>query len=163
MKMNSFRGPAFMAFSLMAAVLIGQYGCASSEMQTTEELEDTIIDQSELMRDSVNRFIKDPSTRDELLVLIGEMEKVFQGHTLVFADFMDTFRTLYRDHDTPREAMDDVLHAYKARRQETRERILELHMKMTALTTAKEWRKIVEYELKALDASYKTSNVGTKG
>lgn len=163
MNMNHLRAPAFMAFLLTAAILIGQHGCSSSEMFTVKELKETITLQSGVMRDCVIRFVQDPSRRDKLLVLIDELEKEFQEHNRNFEAFMDSFQLLFCDHDTSREAMEKALREYKATRQKARERILELHYEMVALTTAEEWEKAVEYELKALEAAYNISNVETKG
>jgi len=152
-----------LAVSLLAAFLFGHYGCASADRATEAELEEVIVRQSEMMRDAAKRFIPDPERREKLLLLIDELEREFDAFNRDFTQYAAELRARFKGFDTPRDTLESGIAVYKKRRRAARDKIMEIHYRMVSLTTAQEWEKLVEHEMKAMDSTYKISTQDTKG
>jgi hypothetical protein len=86
-----------------------------------------------------------------MLALIDRLEETIQQHLRDFKTYSGKFQSLFHDYDTTNDALEKELKEFVARRETQRDRVVELHFKMVALTTAEEWKKIIDQEISAIE------------
>ena len=160
--MTIMKWPAFITASAVVVALLMPYGCAGSG-EKAEGMGDIISRQVRLMQAAAVNTISEPERREKMLVLIDQFEDTIQQHLRDFEAYAAKFQSLYHDYDTSNAILADELVAFVALRQTQRDRIMELHFKMVALTSAEEWEKIIDHELEAIETGTIVPATGKEG
>lgn len=148
--MKILKWPVFITASAVVVALLMTHGCAGSD-EKPEAMGDAVARQIRLMQAAVVNTVADPERREKLLVLIDELGQTFEQHVSDFEIHSKEFQSLYHDYETTNDTLEEKIHAFKELRESQRDRVLELHFKMVALTTAAEWQEITNHELTTLE------------
>jgi hypothetical protein len=123
-------------------------GCAKNKATPSEDISKYTTD----MREAVSVKINDTDRREELLQLIMEMEAVMQDFNKDIHAFVDQYRVLDKDYNTPRQSFENLIVEFSSQRKQAQAEIFDLHFKAVALMTKEEWDQVVKYEKKAIGA-----------
>jgi len=145
MKQSSrFRG-------LVSIILISMFalnGCAKNKATPSEDISKYTTD----MREAVSVNINEADRREQILQLIGQMEFVMQDYNKDIHTFVDRYRVLDKDYNTPRQSFKNLIMEFSTQRKQAQAEIFDLHFKAVALMSKEEWDKVVKYEKKAIGA-----------
>jgi len=103
------------------------------------------------MREAVSRNVAEKDRRDRMLALVDQMAALARRFNGDVAGFVDRYRGLNGNYDAPRAAYDRLFGEFDAEVKKSRDRFLDLHFQLSALSTAAEWNRIVKYEVKAYE------------
>jgi len=132
--------------SLAVLVLVGWLaGCSSSK--TAPE---AVSGNLEKMRSAATKHVDDAQRRAGLLRSIDGLQVDLDALRRVDFDTMTQIRALNTQPDVSRAVMQAALDDLDQKRREARERVVQHHFEMTALTTAAEWKELAGLERKAL-------------
>jgi len=135
--------------NLALACALALAGCAKSPITTAELVGGPMLE----MRQAVDRNVADPSRQTQLLALVGELDGVLQAHSRDLNTLSGDLSRLNADYDATREAFDTLASAFAQRSQVRKERALDLHFQMVALTSVEEWSPISKREVEALSGA----------
>jgi hypothetical protein len=103
------------------------------------------------MREAVFRNVAEKDRRDRMLALVDQMEALERGVNDNAAVFVKKYRELNGNYDAPRAAYDSLFGEFDADVKQARDRFFDLHFRLSALSTAQEWNRIVKYEEEAYE------------
>lgn len=138
-------------FGLILIMLFGMYalnGCAKNKATPSEDISKYTTD----MRQAVSVNINQADRREQILQLIGQMELVMQDFNKDIHAFVDQYRILDKDYNTPRQSFKNLIVEFSSQRKQAQEEIFDLHFKAVALMSKEEWDKVIKYEKKAIGA-----------
>lgn len=138
-------------FGLILIMLFGMYalnGCAKNKATPSEDISKYTTD----MRQAVSVNINEADRREQILHLIGQMELVMQDFNKDIHAFVDQYRILDKDYNTPRQSFKNLIVEFSSQRKQAQEEIFDLHFKAVALMSKEEWDKVIKYEKKAIGA-----------
>ena len=136
---------------LVPFVLISMFalnGCAKNKATPSEDISKYTTD----MRQAVSVNINEADRRELVLQLIGQMELVMQDYNKDIHTFVDRYRVLDKDYNTPRQSFKNLIMEFSSQRKQAQAEIFDLHFKAVALMSKEEWDKVVKYEKKAIGA-----------
>ena len=136
---------------LVPFVLISMFalnGCAKNKATPSEDISKYTTD----MRQAVSVNINEDDRRELVLQLIGQMELVMQDYNKDIHTFVDRYRVLDKDYNTPRQSFKNLIMEFSSQRKQAQAEIFDLHFKAVALMSKEEWDKVVKYEKKAIGA-----------
>ena len=136
---------------LVTFVLISMFalnGCAKNKTEPSEDISKYTRD----MHEAVSVKINDTDRRKEVLQLVMEMEAVMQDFNKDIQAFVDQYRVLDKDYNTPRQSFKSLIVEFSTQRKQAQAEIFDLHYKAVALMTKEEWDQVVKYEKKAIGA-----------
>ena len=136
---------------LVPFVLISMFalnGCAKNKATPSEDISKYTTD----MREAVSVNINEADRREQILHLIGQMELVMQDFNKDIHVFVDQYRVLDKDYNTPRQSFKNLIVEFSSQRKQAQAEIFDLHFKAVALMSKEEWDKVVKYEKKAIGA-----------
>ena len=136
---------------LVPFVLISMFalnGCAKNKATPSEDISKYTTD----MRQAVSVNINEADRREQILHLIGQMELVMQDFNKDIHVFVDQYRVLDKDYNTPRQSFKNLIVEFSSQRKQAQAEIFDLHFKAVALMSKEEWDKVVKYEKKAIGA-----------
>jgi hypothetical protein len=132
-------------FAVVAGVIaMAMSGCAGA----TPTPEQAIQDASKELRQAVSANVADPNRRDQMLALVDQIEATQRNFSTQAADFATQYSQMNADYDAPRARFEQLFSAFNGQRIQSRDRILELHFRLAALATEKEWKPIGKAETK---------------
>ena len=123
-------------------------GCAKNKAEPSEDISKYTTD----MREAVSVNINEADRREQILQLIGQMELVMQDYNKDIHTFVDRYRVLDKDYNTPRQSFKNLIMEFSTQRKQAQAEIFDLHFKAVALMSKEEWDKVVKYEKKAIGA-----------
>ena len=138
-------------FGLILIMLFSMYalnGCAKNKAEPSEDILKYTTD----MRQAVSVNINEADRREQILHLIGQMELVMQDFNKDIHAFVDQYRILDKDYNTPRQSFKNLIVEFSSQRKQAQAEIFDLHFKAVALMSKEEWDKVVKYEKKAIGA-----------
>lgn len=135
--------------NLALACALALAGCAKAPKTTAELVGGPMLE----MRQAVERNVVDPGRRAQLLALVGELDGVLQAHSKDLYALSNDLSRLNADYDATREAFDTLASTFAQRSQVRKERALDLHFQMVALTSVEEWNPISKREVEALSGA----------
>ena len=136
---------------LVPSVLISMFalnGCAKNKATPSEDISKYTTD----MRQAVSVNINEADRREQVLQVIGQMELVMQDYNKDIHAFVDRYRVLDKDYNTPRQSFKNLIMEFSSQRKQAQAEIFDLHFKAVALMSKEEWDKVVKYEKKAIGA-----------
>ena len=145
MKQSSrFRG----LVTIMLISMFALNGCAKNKETPSEDISKYTTD----MRQAVSVNINEADRREQVLQVIGQMELVMQDYNKDIHAFVDRYRVLDKDYNTPRQSFKNLIMEFSSQRKQAQAEIFDLHFKAVALMSKEEWDKVVKYEKKAIGA-----------
>ena len=136
---------------LVPSVLISMFAlnsCAKNKATPSEDISKYTTD----MRQAVSVNINEADRREQVLQVIGQMELVMQDYNKDIHAFVDRYRVLDKDYNTPRQSFKNLIMEFSSQRKQAQAEIFDLHFKAVALMSKEEWDKVVKYEKKAIGA-----------
>lgn len=134
--------------SIMLISMFALNGCAKNKATPSEDISKYTRD----MRQAISVNINDVDRREQVLQLIGQMEMVMQDFNMDIQTFVDQYRVLDKDYNTPRQSFKNLIVEFSTQRKQAQNKIFDLHFKAVALMTKEEWGQVVKYEKKAIGA-----------
>ena len=134
--------------SFMLISVFALNGCAKNKATPAEGISKYTKD----MHQAVSVNINEADRREQVLQLIGQMELVMQDYNKDIHTFVDRYRVLDKDYNTPRQSFKSLIVEFSTQRKQAQEKIFDLHFKAVALMTKEEWDQVVKYEKKAIGA-----------
>jgi hypothetical protein len=132
-------------FAVVAGVIAMMViGCAG----TTPTPEAAIQDASKELRQAVTGNVEDAGRREQMLALVDQIEATQRSFSAQAADFAAQYTRMNADYDAPRARFEQLFSAFNGQRMQSRDRVLELHFRLSALATEKEWKSIGKAEAK---------------
>lgn len=136
-----------MSVLLAALLVLALPGCKNNEAMSDSGGQ-THLRQ---LREAVSGAVNEQDRRDRMLRIVGSMETVASTFDRDVSAFVESFRRLNTNYDTPRADFDALFMGYDAQRMRARDSFLDLHFQLTALATADEWKRIGKVEKKMYD------------
>jgi len=103
------------------------------------------------MRSWVADHVVDEQRRDGMLVEIAQLEADLAAFVATVDAGADELRELNCDYGASREQFDRLLAKHGGARRAGRDRMLATAFRLREITTADEWRKLVDLEIQAFD------------
>jgi hypothetical protein len=130
-------------FLLVCAVTLNVQGCGSKPTK-----EQSIEEYSQDLREAVASSVSDGRRREQMLSIVAQLKAVNLRFSQETADFIENYRKLNADFDSPRSAFEQLFSDYSAKRVKARSEALDMHFQLTSLATESEWDKIGRAEAK---------------
>jgi hypothetical protein len=134
-----------------AALLTGAtlIGCSSNKLQGSE----AVAAELGRMRAAATAQVGDTERRSRLLQAIDGLQADLGELRSVDFDTTTRIRALNTRPDVTRTEMERALDAFDQQRRAARDKVLQRHFELTALTTPQEWKQLAKLERKALQAA----------
>lgn len=133
------------AMRMLRALFLGALlsaACASHSLPPRTLLKADL----EAMREAVATTVSDASRATRLNQAINGVEAQLVSFGKVAGTFYADMSALNSRPDATRAEFDSLVDQFEKQRIATRKRLLELHLEMTAATTAHEWKVLFPYE-----------------
>jgi len=124
-------------------------GCAKPPKSSSELVEAPIQE----MRHAIEKTIPEAARQGQLLSVVDLLDGVLKEHATDLEALSRDLSGLNADYDSSREAFDKALSDFAQRAHSRKQRVLDLHFQMTALTSAEEWKPISKHEVEAIGAA----------
>ena len=111
-------------------------------------------------RQLITRIVEDPRRSDALFMLLDARDQIVSDHAETVVAYIDNMRTLNADYDAPRTDFEQLFASYRANRQTYQKDLVNIVQKMKANTTAKEWKRLAEFQLDELNPRRMTQPSG---
>ena len=144
---SAMRIPQMLAVMLATGWLAA--ACSSSKLAGTE----AVAADLEKMRSAATKHVDDTQRRAGLLRSIDALQLDLDALRRVDFDTMTQIRALNTQPDISRAEMQATMEKLDQVRRQARERVVQHHFEMIALTTAGEWKELAGPERKALLAA----------
>jgi len=105
------------------------------------------------MNEAVPKAVTDANRAAIVQASIGRLESELVGFRTTLDNFEMDLRLLNARRDVQRAQIVERLDQFDAERKAARSRVLDIHLQMTAATTADEWKQLAKHERAALAAS----------
>ncbi|QJR10592.1 hypothetical protein DSM104443_01656 [Usitatibacter rugosus] len=105
------------------------------------------------MSEAVPRTVTDANRAAIVQASIGRLESELVGFRTTLENFELDLRMMNARRDVQRSQLAERLDQFDLERKAARTRVLDIHLQMTAATTAEEWKHLSKYERAALVAS----------
>jgi hypothetical protein len=133
---------AALSMLLICCVTIAVPGCGGKQPTRKQSVERY----SQELREAVSTHVLDVQRRDQMLVIVDQVETLNLRFSHETADFIDSYRTLNADYNAARPAFDQLFSDYGAKRAKARSEALDLHFRLASLAAAAEWDSIGKAE-----------------
>ena len=105
------------------------------------------------MSEAVPKTVTDANRAAIVQASIGRLESELVGFRATLENFEIELRLMNARRDVQRSQLAERLDQFDAERKAARARVLDIHLQMTAATTAEEWKQLAKHERAALAAS----------
>ena len=139
---NPFRFAAL--FTLFCGVTLAIAGCGGKETTRTQAIERYSLE----LREAVSSKVPEQDRKARMLSIVDQVEMLNRRFDQETADFVESYRKLNADYDSPRPAFDQLFADYNAKRIKARGEALELHFQLASFATGDEWDAIGKAEVK---------------
>ena len=136
-------GFAPLCMLLVCAAALAVTGCSKKLTRTQ-----AISHYSQELREAVSTNVPDERRKAEMLLIVDQLEALQHRFNQETANFVESYRKLNADYDTPRPAFDQLFSDYGAQRIKARNEALDVHFHLASLATAGEWNTIGKAETK---------------
>jgi hypothetical protein len=136
-------GAAVLLALLCAIAVLAAGGCGK---KTTRG--QAIERYSEELREGVSSNVPDEQRKEQMLLLVDQLEALLLRFNQQTVEFVDSYRKLNADYASTRPAFDQLFADYSAERISARTQALDLHFRLASLATAEEWEAIGKSETK---------------
>jgi hypothetical protein len=136
--------PSALAIVMLCAITVAAPGCGG----TKPTIEQVIQSSNQRLRQAVSSNVADEGRKAQMLMLVDQIETVQSSLSKETADFVQNYRKLNADYDTPRAAFDQLFSDYNGQRIKARNQAIDLHFQLASLATASEWDPIGKAEVK---------------
>jgi len=134
--------------AVAVAILLG---CASgSEPIDPEAVQARIADSRAEFRALAESTIEDAGRAGQFVSLLDERDALIATHARTVKQYAETMKSLNTDYDATRDDFKNVVLAYNSERRLAQGRFVDVMSRMKAVTTEKEWKRLVKFELKEL-------------
>ena len=135
---------------LLVFLAAGLAACAGKD-----KVEDTPENMTEQLRQEVLKTVSDPDRAKQAAELTDQLKHIFvAAHTQLKID-IDDFYALNRNFDTTDAEFNAYFDGINTRGRQRQSRVLDIHVKMKALLTAKEWAQLEDAREDALKVDIK--------
>ena len=150
--------------TLAITVLVLAMGCASrKEPATAADVEvalaATLEDEKELIRATV----ANAEAVERLMALLAKRDLLFEEQSEVLVQFGEELKALTADYDSSREAFDQAVSEYDAKRREVQIKFSNLVESMKKEVSAEEWKKIAKFQTKKRNPHQVVYGAGGRG
>ena len=139
---RSIGSAAVVALLLCAAALTAP-GCSGTK-PTPEE---TIQRYSLKLRETVSAGVPEEQRKAQMLLIVDQVEALHLRFSRETTEFVERYRKLNADYDSPRPAFEQLFSDYGAKRSAARNEALDLHFRLASLATPDEWNAIGKAEI----------------
>jgi len=146
--MTAIRRRTLVVKAIAMAILLG---CATgSEPIDPEAVQARIADSKAEFRALAASTIEDSGRGDTFVSLLDERDALIVKHARAVQQYAETMKMLNTDYDATRDAFEKVILAYNSERRLAQGKFVDVMSRMKAVTTEKEWKRLVKFELKEL-------------
>ena len=150
-----------LGYLLVTTILMTMAGCGFRGTTTdpdTLEAHFESVRQNE--RQLISKIVEDPQRSNALFMLLDARDQIVSDHAETVVAYIDNMRTLNADYDAPRTDFEQLFASYRANRQTYQKDLVNIVQKMKANTTAKEWKRLAEFQLDELNPRRMTQPSG---
>jgi len=140
---------------VVAALAAGGCGKKTTKGESIERY-------SEELRERVSSHVPDEQRKEQMLLLVDQLEALLKRFNQQTMDFVASYRKLNADYDSDRPAFDQLFADYSAERISARTEALDLHFKLAALASVEDWESISKAETKLYE-KFQSSRLGGEG
>ena len=134
--------------ALFALVVVTATGCGSSRGPA-----DAVMENLERMRAEARTLVADPQRRAALELSIDGLQSDLLMMRETFRTTLEELRAVNARPEATRAELEQVMDDMDVRRGAARDRVVQRHFDLTALTFAAEWQALAKHERKALQAA----------
>jgi hypothetical protein len=127
---------------LACAVTLTATGCSRTKPSRNQVIERY----TQELREAVSAHVTEEARKEQMLLIVDQLEAVNVRFSQETADFIGHYRTLNADYDAPRPAFEQLFSDYSAQRVKARGEALDLHFHLASLASADEWDSIGKAE-----------------
>jgi hypothetical protein len=126
-------------------------GCATgSEPIDPEAVQARIADSRAEFRALAESTIEDSGRAGQFVSLLDERDALITTHARAVQQYAETMKSLNTEYDATRDDFEKVILAYNSERRLAQSKFVDIMSRMKAVTTEKEWKRLVKFELKEL-------------
>jgi len=111
------------------------------------------------VRKAVRKAVEGEDAERQLLALVDELDTILDANSADMQALAGDLWLLNADPESTRESFESRLSAADERRKARRDRALEIHFEMAALTSSSEWKQIADAQLEAIGAGINVKGV----
>jgi hypothetical protein len=119
-------------------------GCGGTKPTTDE----TISRYSQKLRNAVSSNVPEEGRRTQMLAIVDRVEALHLRFSQETTVFIESYRKLNADYDSPRPVFDQLFSDYNVKRIQARKEALDLHFQLASLAIPTEWDAIGKAETK---------------
>jgi hypothetical protein len=138
------RGFAALITLVVCAVTLAAPGCSRTKPTQSE----AVARYSQRLREEVSSDVPDAQRKAQMLLVVDQLEALQLRFSEETVSFIERYRKMNADYDSPRAAFEQLFSDYSAKRIKARSEALDLHFRLASLATADEWGAIGKAEAK---------------
>jgi hypothetical protein len=111
------------------------------------------------VREAVRKAVDDEEAEEQLLALVDELATILDANSAAMQQLAGDLWLLNADPESTLESFESKFAEANERRKARRDRALEIHFEMAALTNSSEWKQIANAQLAAIGTGINVKGV----